>query len=466
MQGGCLGLLSGAVFFTVNLFWLTHALSAFGGLSGVLATGVLFCLTLYLSLYVGAFGACVVWIAPRSVLGRILVPPTVWTALEFLRASALTGFPWGFLAYTQATNLPLIQIAAWTGMYGVTWVLVFANSVMAVTLDRRLPSAQRAVSLVFLVATLGGVVTLGMVRLNEPESGVPVRVAALQGNVSQEAKWQPGMREATVQRYERLTREAGQARPRLMVWPETALPFPLRQDAVVRRRLEQLAREVNASLLVGSPDVTATEPPGYLNSAFYITPEDGIAARYDKIHLVPFGEYVPLRSVLGFVDKVVQGAIGDFRPGSEYSRFSLGAVQFGVTISYEVYFPAQVRRYVQGGAGFLVNITNDAWYGRTAAPFQHLAMAVFRAIENNVYLVRAANTGISAVVSPAGRVLRASQLFVEDIISYDIRAREGGTYYTRHGDVFAWLAVGGTVLTLAIAMVGRRKGTHPERAGR
>lgn len=446
-----LGLLSGTVFSTINLFWLTHAMAVYGHVPQALAFGVLLLLAVYVGAYVGGFTMVWAWAAPRSLLGQILIPPTLWSALEFARTYALTGFPWGFLAYTQAGNLPLIQTAAWTGMYGVSWIVALANAGLAAAMDREVPLIRRGMALAAIAALIGGASFLGAGRLGIPPRGHPFQVAVLQGNVPQDMKWLPGIREEILQRYERLTLRAGETRPTLIVWPETALPYLLGVDAPIRARVEASAGKTRAHLLVGGVDAEITSPPRYFNSAFHVDPDRGVVGKYDKIHLVPFGEYIPLRPVLGlFVDKLTQGAVGDFQAGQEYTVFDLGQARFGVTISYEVYFPGQVRRYIQRGADFLVNITNDAWYGRTAAPYQHLAMAVFRAVENNAYLVRAANTGVSAVVHPAGRVLAASDVFEEQIVVQMIRTRVRDTFYGRYGDVFAWLSLLGVVATIAV----------------
>lgn len=449
-----IGFLMGTVFSTINLFWLTHAMAVYVHIPQALAMGLLLLLAVYLGAYVATFAMVWAWVAPRSLLGQILIPPTLWTALEFVRTHALTGFPWSFLAYTQAGNLPLIQVAAWTGMYGVSWVLMLYNATLAAALDRGIPMFRRVLAVIVSTGVVSGLWFLGADRLGVPEEGRPFRVAALQGNVSQDMKWLPGIREDILQRYERLTLDAGGARPTLILWPETALPYLLAVDAPIRARVEALAGKTGSQLLVGAVDAELASPARYLNSAFHVDPERGIVGKYDKLHLVPFGEYIPLRPVLGlFVDKLTQGAIGDFQAGQEHTVFDLGQARFGVTISYEVYFPGQVRRYIQRGADFLVNITNDAWYGRTAAPYQHLNMVVFRAVENNAYLIRAANTGISAVVHPTGRVLAESGLFEERIVVQTIRTRAGDTFYVRYGDVFAWFSL----LASVAIFLGRKR---------
>jgi apolipoprotein N-acyltransferase len=261
------------------------------------------------------------------------------------------------------------------------------------------------------------------------------RVAVVQGNIPQELKWDAAFQDNTLRVYRDLTLTQEGFRPDLVVWPESAVPFFLRHDPR-RSAVERLAADIGAPLLVGAPDRELNSR--YIVSAFLITPENGVSAKYDKIHLVPFGEYVPLRPILFFVDKVARGAIGDFSPGTDSTVFSSPAGKFGVSISYEIYFPHEVRRFVKNGAEFLVNITNDAWYGRSAAPYQHLAMVVFRAVENRRYLVRSANTGISAVVAPDGRTVSASDLFERTALKATIAGNAGLTPYAQYGDIFGW----------------------------
>jgi apolipoprotein N-acyltransferase len=220
--------------------------------------------------------------------------------------------------------------------------------------------------------------------------------------------------------------------------------------------------EVQAPLLVGSPDRTSGASPRYYNSAFLISPAGEIVQKYDKIHLVPFGEYVPLSSLLFFVHKMATG-IGDFSAGEAFTVFEIPGGRFGVLICFETIFPDQVRRYVLGGAGFLVNITNDAWFGDSAAPYQHLSMAALRAVENGVYLVRAANTGISAIVAPSGQILAQSDLFVEAALTATMAPQLGGTFYTRRGDLFAWGSILISLFLLAPRRrTGARKGGHDD----
>ena len=437
-----IGTLAGALFYALNLSWMTHAMAVYGGLSWGLSFLLLLLLSAYLALYVGAFTAGWVWLRPASGLGRVLFAASLWVALEFLRTYLLTGFPWAFLAYTQYRFLPLVQIASVTGMYGVSFLIVVVNAAVASAFCHPREKAALAPALTASLLLLMSV-AYGSSALSRPDPSNRFSVAALQGNIDQGVKWDLVFRESTLETYDRLTREAARRGAELIIWPEAAVPLLLRREPEALARVTRLASETKRFLLVGSPDLDGGR---FYNSVFSISPDGSLVQRYDKIHLVPFGEYVPLRPLLGFAEKLARGAIGDFAPGREPTVFHLPQGSFGVTISYEVYFPAEVRRLFRGGAGFLVNITNDAWYGRSAAPAQHLAMAVFRAVEYGAFLVRSANTGISAIIDRRGRILNQSAIFTETLLIGEISAvRSESTIYTRVGDLFAWGATAASV---------------------
>jgi apolipoprotein N-acyltransferase len=277
-----------------------------------------------------------------------------------------------------------------------------------------------------------------------PEVGnSPMRIALVQGNIDQRVKWDPAWQERTLAIYQDLTAAAAHERPQLIVWPEAAVPFFFRADSR-RAAVEGMARAADAYLLVGAPDWQAGQPR---NTAFLIGPDGQMVGRYDKRHLVPFGEYVPLRQLLSFVNPLAGGAIGEFASGHEATVFATPNGRFSVVICYEAIFPDEVRDFFRGGADFLINITNDAWFGRSAAPAQHLAMAAFRAVENRAYLIRAANTGISAIVTPDGHIVQASGLFTRVVLSGAINPHTSGSFYTWHGDLFAWGTVGVAIVT-------------------
>ena len=439
-----LGTLAGLLFYLMSVSWVTNSMTTYGGVPFALSALALIVLAAYLSLYLGVFAMGTSWMASAPWPLHLLAPSALWVGLEYLRTYALTGFPWILLGYTQYRSSVLLPIASVAGVYGLSFVVVLINIGLAQVVGGA-PTRLRSIG-------FAGALTLALIaspRLLAPPaasagSEQAVRVALVQGNIDQGLKWDSAMQAATIDQYRRLSLEAAKDGPALIVWPETAVPFFLRYEPTLRGRVLDIAAETGSYLLVGSPDA---EPPAaadggtrYRNSAFLISPQRELLGRYDKIHLVPFGEYVPLRSILFFVHKLAYG-IGDFEGGRTYTVFDTPGGRFGATICYEAIFPDQVRRYVKEGAEFLVNITNDAWFGRSAAPAQHLAMAALRAAENRRYLVRAANTGISAIVDPSGRILYASDIFVPTVIAGQIRIERTQTFYTRHGDLFAWVCV-------------------------
>jgi apolipoprotein N-acyltransferase len=288
-----------------------------------------------------------------------------------------------------------------------------------------------------------------------------LRVALAQGNVEQDHKWDPLYQDETMNRYRGLTVEAAAAKPSLVVWPETATPFFFQQPGARRDEVLELAESHGIYLLFGSPAAQWDRAGEVqeLNRAYLVSPKGMELATYDKIVLVPFGEYVPYSRLLFFVDRIVQ-AIGRVVPGIHPTVFDLPDARFGVLICYEDVFPALTRLFIRDGGDFLVNITNDAWYGPTSAPHQHLAHATFRAIENRVPLVRAANTGISAVIGSDGRILWRGPLFQPLQHTADIAWPGVRTFYTRYGDVFVWLCV---LATVAAFLYGARTWRRSER---
>jgi apolipoprotein N-acyltransferase len=284
-------------------------------------------------------------------------------------------------------------------------------------------------------------------------------VALLQGDIKQDLKWDEAAREAIFSAYRQLTFEAAaDAEVDLIVWPEAATPFFFANDRLFQARQLRLIEEAGRPLLFGSPTYAREGNQDVMyNSAFLVGPDATVLGRYDKIHLVPFGEYIPLRRLLFFLDKLVEG-IGDFRSGEAYTVMAIPQGRLAVLICFEVIFPDLVRHFVRHGAQLLVNITNDAWFGYSPASYQHLSMVVFRAVENRLPIVRAANTGISAVIDPTGRLSQQTDLFVRTWIKARITLAEGGaTFYTRWGDLFAYGCVLVTAVSLGWGIVGQRR---------
>jgi len=291
-------------------------------------------------------------------------------------------------------------------------------------------------------------------------------VGIVQGNFPQDVKWDPSMETTIVERYERLTRDAAAKGARFIVWPESAVPFYLLNSPARARAIQDLARTGRLTLLVGGDELETARgsaggaPVRLYNSAFLIGPSGDVQAVYRKIHLVPFGEYVPLQSLLFFAAPLVQ-AVSNFSPGTDPVLLPVEGHPVSTAICYEVVYPGLIRRFVQEGSELLTTITNDAWFGRSSAPAQHFEQAVMRAIEEGRYLVRAANTGISGVVDPYGRVLDRSELFETTVIVRDVRFLSGRTVYSRTGD---WLGLVSLALTGgALAAVWRLR-ARPRRS--
>jgi apolipoprotein N-acyltransferase len=446
------GWLAGTVFFFTLLRWLNFTFSVYSAIPWPLVYVPILALAGYCALYVGLFAGVLAWVARhRSPARALALAPFVWVGGEWLRGHVLGGFPWGLLGYSQYRALPVIQIAELGGVYAVSFVLVAASSAVAALCvlpwRRALPGAAAAAALV--VMTLG----FGAARLavGDTAPAPTARVGLIQPSIEQPLKFVPAHAARTLTTYAELTRRMAGDRLQLLVWPETALPGMLARDAMLRLLITGLAREVGAPLLVGSIDASEGKPPRYRNSAFLVTGE-GLADRYDKIQLVPFGEYVPLSALLGFVRDWAE-FVADLEPGVRPLVFLGPPAPFGVVICYEGIFPELVREFVKGGARFMVNMTNDAWFGRTSGPAQHLAMYPFRAVEHRLAVVRAANTGISAFIEPTGRIGRALPLFERGILVEDIALRTTTTLYTRFGDWLAWLS-------LAVAVAGVAVGRH------
>ena len=441
-----LGFAAGFAHFLTLIYWVTITLQHYGGLNILVSIGVLLLFCTYLSLYPAVF-ALITAKTGRSRFAILLMAAT-WVALELTRAKFLSGFPWCLLGYSQYRHLLVIQVADLVGVYGISFLIVLANGLIYSLLFRRHVLKSRAFLWEGLIIVFLAGLTLfyGHFRLQEVASWKKpgqkevrtIRVAVIQANIDQSVKWNPEYQDKTLDVYGRLTRFSLRFKPRLIVWPETAVPFFFQNHPKLALRVLAMLHGSRADLIFGSPAFDKVDGRiRFYNRAYHLSSGGGMAGYYDKVHLVPFGEYVPLKKFLPFIHRLVVAA-GDFAAGKSVEPITFPGLSAGVLICFEAIFPELARQQTLEGAQILVNLTNDAWFGMTHAPYQHLSMAVFRAVENRRPLVRAANTGISAFIGPAGDILMQGGLFTEAVLTRDITPlRSPVGFYTKHGDLFA-----------------------------
>lgn len=431
-------------------------------------------LGIYLGAYFGLFGLALNLISRRTGISSVFTAPFIWVSMEYLRSHAgLLGLPWALSGHSQYLNLPLIQISSFTGVYGVSFLIVTVNAALSEAIlswQHRIPGSPEhwstlvkpAVVPIFL---LGATLLYGLSVLSERPDRETITVSVIQANLPQVIRGQPGLRELNLQKLVRLSREAAaRSQASLIVWSETAVQGSLIQEPILLNILSTVAGEAQSHLLVG---VSVRQKFGRresitknrFNSAFLISPS-GIVGQYHKIHILPFGEYLPYKDFLPWPSSFALQA-GDVVAGKEFTLFDLNNMKFGVAICWESIFPDLFRQFVKNGATFMVNITDEAWFEKTAAPYQFMAMSVFRAVENRVSIARAANTGISGFIDPYGRVIGkvskgTQDIFVEGYLTKVIPVSEKRTFYTNFGDVFAYANLVATFFALAASLMKAR----------
>lgn len=436
-----LGITSGITAYAVILYWINIVLMQYGHMPWPVSLVMFLILISFMGAFWGLITAIVRY-AEQAGIKSALTLPIAWIAFELIRSFICSGFPWAMLGHTQYRVLPLIQIADIAGVYGISMLIILSNAVvyriLRASLSNKIPYPAKSV--LILITALLATLFYGFNRLNTPENPAdkPIKVALIQGNISQNVKWSPEFRKETVNIYDRLTRKGVEADTDLIIWPESAMPFFFQEDLPESAQVRAIASDLKKFMVIGSPAYElVNNKPRFLNSAFVIAPNGNIISRGDKIHLVPFGEYIPFGKYIPFVKKMVVGA-GDFSPGEKAVPIFTGKSQAGLLVCYEVIFPELAREYVRNGARFLINITNDAWFGKSSAPYQHLSITVFRAIENRTPLVRAANTGITAIIDQKGHIITMSQIFTEDFRRGEIIPGSADTLYLKFGDLPAW----------------------------
>lgn len=455
-----LGFLTGIISFLGIIYWIIVAVHTYGNVPLILSGFILLLLVVYLSLYAGTFTYLTRLIQIRSGLQTLLFTPFLWVALEYLRSFLLTGFPWANLGYSQHLNLPFIQMADITGAYGLSFVILLANATLFWVLrqwsKRAFPFKEVIITAIILLGSLiYGYLKMGTVG-RQMIQNPSLKIGLIQGNIDQSVKWDESFQKETLKIYEKLSLKVAEEKPDLIIWPETATPFFFQDAKEYQPFILDIPKQTNAFLLFGTPSYKIVRGKvHHYNSALLVSPSGELNGKYDKIHLVPYGEYVPFGEYLS-LGSLGEG-IGNFKSGKEIYNFSLPQGKFGVLICFEIIFPDLCRRFVKGGANFLVTITNDAWFGRTSAPYQHFSMATFRAVENRVFIARAANTGITGLIDPKGKIVNQGGIFTEEAMNGTIRLSKDKTFYTLYGDVFAWLGSAFSIFLLAYALFKKSK---------
>ena len=447
------GFAAGFCHYMTLIYWIVPTVTIYGGLHPLLGVSTLALLCIYLSLYVGGFAWLIKQLNPPGGLMPI-VGAGLWVGMEYIRTHALTGFPWGVLGYSQHSNQTLVQIADLTGVLGISFLIVLCNLSLAQLVlylgsspaSRKISwrpiSAVAAYTLLLLVAALA----YGRARLPVIDSLIQAapkpNISIVQGNIRQDLKWDETFKASTIERYGSLSLGIAPTSPELIIWPETALPFYYGADTLDSNKTDVYVRKAKTHFLVGSPAFERGEEKSkFYNRAYMLTPLALVTGFYDKSHLVPFGEYVPLEAYLTFLGKITQQA-GNFSSGdSTFFPLAFKNHQTGVLICFEILFPSIARAFVNNGADMLTTMTNDAWFGVTSAARQHFSVAVLRAVENRRSVVRAANTGISGFIDPGGRVLEETDLFTTAAITRPVPALKKISFYTRHGDLMGMAAL-------------------------
>ncbi len=422
--------LCGIIFWSFTVYWLVHVT--------LLGTIILI---LYLAVYFGLFGLSVTFIRRLSDNG-IIFTPCFWVLLEYIRSYLFTGFPWAQVGFSQYKNLPAIQIADITGVWGVSFLVVLVNVVLYSIIRRRLKLRVYLIcAAIVLLSFIYGFYRLGY-NSNLQKASRTIKISVIGGNIPQDLKWDRQAVGFIQNRHEELTVTAAGDSPDLIIWPEASVPALWPEDEAEFGKVFSLARRQNINLLAGA---VCRYGGNYYNSALFIDKSGTLKEIYNKLHLVPFGEFVPLKNIFPFLETIAP--IGDITAGKEYTIFKQPA-PFGVLICFEDLFPELSRQFVKQGAKFLVNITNDAWYKEGSAPYQHFAASVFRAIENHVYIARSANTGISGFIDPFGRILsvihgaRGKEIFIKGYSSQNIYLDSTRrTFYNQYGDFFVALCL-------------------------
>lgn len=448
------GWLAGTVYYLAMLYWVTISMETYGGLAPWLSISGLVALAVYMGIYHGLFCFSAAFVLKKKVIFPLWFMACIWVSLDYLRGVLFTGLPWMDVGYFHYQS-PVSQLADLGGHHLLTFLTVLVNGVLyQFWQNRSLKPVNKPVWLAIISIILALAYSpLRLAQINTAIKQAPhLQTGVIQANIDQAVKWKKDNKLASINKHIKLTNAAldSNTPPKLILWPETSLPFyPTLDPIFYHVQAETVLKDAaNFELLCGAPHIIRRRDKGYdlYNAALLMRP-DTTTNFYHKQHLVPFGEYIPLRGILPFPRAIVE-SIGDFTPGKDSAILQSARAKIGVLICIEAIYPDLARNEVAHGAELLANITNDAWFGRSSAPLQHLAMSIMRAIENRRSLARSANTGISALVSPTGKILAASELFTEDHLSAPLPILKQRTIFNRFGYLFPLLCLAYATITL------------------
>lgn len=464
-QSFLLGFLGGIAFNAILIYWIPAVPAHYGNLSIGISLLIYTVFVFYLALFWAFFSWCFAKIQGTFPKLIFFLAPFIWIGFEYILTHLLTGFPWGLLGYSQFKNLWFLQTASLIGIYGLSFVLVLFQSLFVYSMihRRRTPFFLG----LFLVVLLhfGG----WAIMRNNPSMEKSFRASVIQGNVSSDIRWDQMSDLQTrdlFNQHIRLSSNAQKQGSRLIIWPEFSVPLcfscPYNIYPEFKNELSRFAQESRTTLLLGTNEtVLSQQLPHYYNTALCLHPDLSMS-QYYKIHLVPFGEYTPYKKIFFFIEKMTH-AIGELSSGKEFVLHQFEGKKFGTPICYEIIFPNLVRKFVKKGADFLVTITNDGWYGKSAAPFQHFAIAVVRAVENRRFLLRSATTGVSGIIDPYGRILSRTELMTQACLTETVAPMDTLTPYTRFGDFVPLTGLTLVVVFLILALIYGKNGNKKSR---
>jgi apolipoprotein N-acyltransferase len=457
-QSFLLGLIAGASYNAILVYWIPSVPAHYGNLSIGISIIIFMLLVLFLALYWAFF--CLLWSKISQSFPKLVffLAPALWITMEYILSHFFTGFPWGLIGSTQYANIWFIQLASLTGVYGLSFVLILFQSLFLYSMKHRKKAPFSFVLALMLIIHLGGLLSVKKI----PDGEGSFTASVIQGNVPSDIYWNQVTAQETWELFNHhieLSHKAHEEGAGLIIWPEFSVPlcfscsYGYFQD--FKLELFRFVQETDCTLLLGTNEKTdSSGNENYYNTALCLSP-DLSTSQYHKMHLVPFGEYTPYKKIFSFIEKMTH-AIGEISPGTQHNLHQFKALEFGSPICYEIIFPNLVRKFVKKGADFLVTITNDGWYGKSSAPYQHFSIAVLRAVENRRYLLRAATTGISGIIDPYGRILSKSRLMTQTHLTGVITPSNRLTFYTKFGDILPYLSLTLSLVFLILAVVKKK----------